>query len=213
MDNLFHNFMRIFEEAYPLNEKLTPEVKKNRKPENDVDAQFLNRWSPRAFSEQEVTESVLMSIFDAAHWAPSGSNEQPWRFIFARTKQQREKFYPFINEFNRTWCEKAPVLIVMASKTLNAKGSPHRSHAFDTGTAWGHLALAASNKGLCTHAMGGFDPLQARSILNVPDEYELHAVVALGYRGEIESLSERDQEREKPSVRRPLAEFILEGGF
>jgi nitroreductase len=196
-----------------MNDKLTPEVEKNRNPEYNVDAQFINRWSPRAFSAQQVSDSVLMSILDAAHWAPSASNEQPWRFILARTPEQREKFYPFINEFNRTWCEKAPVIIVIASKTTNAKGEPNRSHAFDAGTAWGHLALAASNKGLYTHAMGGFNSVQAKGILNVPDEYELHAVVALGYRGDIASLSASHQEREKPSVRRPLAEFILEGGF
>lgn len=196
-----------------MNDSLLPKVETNRIPDHNVSPLFLNRWSPRAFLEKEVEKTLLYSILEASRWAPSSSNEQPWRFIVAQSQEDREKFYPFIVSANREWCENAPVMIVLISKKITIKGLPNGLHAFDTGTAWGFLALQASLKGLITHAMGGFDAIKARAILNVPEEYDLHAVVALGYQGSKEILSEKLQERELPSSRRPLVESIIEGGF
>ncbi|KKI89211.1 NADH dehydrogenase [Bacillus sp. SA1-12] len=183
-----------------------------RKPGYEISPQFLNRWSPRSFLEKDVPEDVLFSVFEAARWAPSASNQQPWNFIIARTKEDREKFYSFIMQGNLVWCKKAPVLAVIISKTTTERGF-NAWHAFDAGTAWGYLALEASRKGLITHAMGGFEKERAREALNVPDGYELHAVIAIGYQGEKDVLPENLQEREQPSTRRPLNESLFEGSF
>ena len=187
-------------------------VEKFRQPTYDIDPVFLNRWSPRSFLEKEVPQDILLSIFEAARWAPSAFNLQPWRFILARTKEDREKFYPFIGEFNRTWCEKAPVLALIISKVSTDNGT-NRSHSFDTGSAWGYLALEAVKKGLITHPMTGFDFDKAREALNVPEDYAIDALIAIGYQGEKSDLPDNLQEREQPSPRRPLEESIFEGSF
>lgn len=192
--------------------KLSSVVEKFRQPTYEIDPVFLNRWSPRSFSDKEVPQDVLLSIFEAARWAPSAFNLQPWRFILARTKEDREKFYTFIGEFNRTWCEKAPVLALVISK-VNSDNGPNRSHSFDTGSAWGYLALEAVKKGLITHPMTGFDFDKARETLNVPEDYAIDALLAIGYQGEKNALPENLQEREQPSPRRPLQESLFEGGF
>ncbi|WP_163539789.1 nitroreductase family protein [Gracilibacillus sp. YIM 98692] len=179
-----------------------------RQAEYDIDDLFLERWSPRAFSEKEVDEKTLMSIFEAARWAPSGSNKQPWRFIIARNKEDREKFHQFIMDGNRAWCEKAPALALVISDS-EANGS----HAFDAGAAWGFLSLQARQKGLITHAMGGFYKDKAREILDIPEQYAIHAVIAIGYQDDVSVLEEKLQEREKPSDRRSLKETIMEGTF
>jgi nitroreductase len=190
-----------------------PQVAEYRKASYEVDPVFLNRWSPRSFKSDPIPDEVLFSLFEAARWAPSANNEQPWRFILARSKEERERFYPFIADGNRVWCEKAPVLALILSKTVNAKGVNNRAHAFDAGAAWGYLALEAARRGLIAHAMGGFDPDKAREVLKVPDEYELHAVIAIGYQGEKDALPEQLQEREKPSGRRELSETVFKGVF
>jgi nitroreductase len=195
------------------NNKLASEVENHRKADYEVDSIFLNRWSPRSFLTKKVSDEILLSVFEAARWAPSGSNLQPWRFILARTQEEREQFYEFINEGNREWCEKAPVLTLVFSHKLTPKGTHNRSHTFDAGTAWGYLALQASQLGLITHAMGGFDPEKAREILQIPEDYELHAVIAIGYRGEANTLSEAQQQREKPSVRKSINEFMFNGKY
>lgn len=189
------------------------DVKEHRQADYDINPALIERWSPRSFLNKKVPDEVLFSLFEAARWAPSANNMQPWRFIIARTQEDREKFYPFINEKNRTWCEKAPVLAVILSAKEKPNGQFNRTHAFDTGTAWGYLTLEAHRKGLIVHGMGGFDPARAREILNVPENYDLHAVVAIGYQGEKSALPDEFQEREKPSNRRPITESVFEGGF
>ncbi|MDF2684237.1 MAG: nitroreductase family protein [Brevibacillus sp.] len=190
-----------------------PQVQENREAGHDIDPVFLNRWSPRSFKSDAIADEVLFSLFEAARWAPSASNEQPWRFVFARTEEDKERFYPFIAEANRVWCEKAPVLVLVISKTISSRDTHNRAHAFDTGTAWGYLALEATRQGLVTHAMGGFDPEKAREVLGIPEGYEPHAVIAVGYQGDKEALNEVLQEREKPSTRRTLSETAFEGVF
>lgn len=183
-----------------------------RKPGFEVSSQFINRWSPRSFLEKEIPEDVLFSLFEAARWAPSASNVQPWRFVIARTPEDREKFHSFILPGNLVWCTKAPVLAVILSQTAIERGA-NGWHAFDAGAAWGYLALEAHNKGLITHAMGGFDQEKAREVLNVPDDYAIQAVIAIGYQGEKEVLPDNLQEREQPNDRRPLKESLFEGSF
>ncbi|KAB8126357.1 nitroreductase family protein [Gracilibacillus oryzae] len=179
-----------------------------RKADYLIDEMFINRWSPRAFSGKEVEEAVLMSIFEAARWAPSASNKQPWRFVIASTKEEKDLFNQFIMEGNLKWCKAAPVYALLLSDT-EAGGA----HAFDAGTAWGYLSLQAWKNGLITHAMGGIYKDKARELLNIPDQYDVHALIAIGYQDDISILEEAYQEREKPSNRRSLKETIIKGSF
>lgn len=183
------------------------QVKPSRQADYEVDSTFLNRWSPRSFLEKEVPEDVLMSVLEAARWAPSAMNSQPWRFIIARTKEDREKFHSFIKEGNRKWCEKAPVLVAIISDK-NVK-----SHVFDSGASWGYLSLQATKNGLITHPMAGFEQDQARVALQVPDDFDIQLIVAIGYQGEKEALPAELQEREHPSSRKPVSELIFEGEY
>jgi nitroreductase len=191
----------------PLND----EVKGHRISVYPINPIFLNRWSPRAYSERKVSDQDLYTVLEAAHWAPSSNNDQPWRFIFAKTDEQLAVFHTFLSEFNLSWASKAPVLIMVASNKYRENGDSNRPHPFDSGTAWGYLALQAKLLGLDTHAMGGFDREKARIALNVPDEFELHAVVTLGYRGDKNTLSDTMQQREIPNQRRSLNDVIFEG--
>lgn len=194
------------------NTTLQPNVAKFRQPTYEIDPVYLNRWSPRSFLEKEVPEKDLLSLFEAARWAPSGYNLQPWKFIIARDQKSREKFYPFIYENNLKWCEKAPVLVMIISKTTSENGL-YQSHTFDTGAAWGFLALEATRKGLITHPMIGFDYDKARTALNIPEDYAIQALVAIGYQGEKEALPEPFQEREQPNSRVPLTDLLFNGEF
>ncbi|MGG4047009.1 nitroreductase family protein [Paenibacillus favisporus] len=193
--------------------EILPEVQGQRKSEYPVSPLFLNRWSTRAFSTRKVSDQDLYTVLDAAHWAPSSYNDQPWRFIVAKTEEQLSTFHSFLNEFNLTWASSAPVLIVVASDKLRENGDPNGAHAFDAGAAWASLAIQATILGLHTHAIGGFDRNKAREILNVPDHLELHAVIALGYLGDKSVLPEAIQQREVPNDRRPLNELVFEGKF
>lgn len=187
-----------------MNEK---EIQQLRQSDHEIDPIFINRWSPRSFLKKEVPEEVLMRVFEAARWAPSANNSQPWRFILARTQAERELFYSFIFERNLEWCKNAPVLAVLISDNQN------RMDAFDSGTAWGFLSLQAIKEGLKTHAIGGFDKDKAREVLNIPEEYNVQVAIAIGYQGEKDALPEDFQARELPSNRRPLVETIFEGKY
>lgn len=194
-------------------EQLTSEVEKYRKAEYSVNPLFLNRWSPRAYSGRKVSDEELYSVLEAAHWAPSSFNDQPWRFIVAKTEDQLKIFHEFLNPFNRAWAEKAPVLVLIASNKKRENGDLNSAHAFDAGAAWGHLAIQATLLGLSTHAIGGFDKDKARSLLKIPEDFDLHAVITIGYRDNKETLDANLQERENPSTRKPLKEVIFEGSL
>lgn len=189
------------------------EVEKIRQPEYPVHAHFVNRWSSRAFDARPVADEVFYTVLEAARWAPSSGNGQPWRFIVARTEEERRRFATFIRPANREWSDQAPALILLISYTLNANGAPSGSHAFDAGTAWGTIASQAALLGLNTRAIGGFDRDLARETLNIPAEYDLHAVITLGYPGDKSTLPEALQERELPTGRRSLNELVHEAVF
>ncbi|WP_240420716.1 nitroreductase family protein [Paenibacillus periandrae] len=194
-------------------ESILPEVDAIRKADYPVNPLFLNRWSSRSYETRSVPDDVLYTILEAARWAPSSSNLQPWRFIVARTPEQRKRFEEFIRPNNRLWTDSVPVLLLLASDKLRADGEPNRSHAFDTGAAWASIALQARILGLTTRAVGGYDKDKARIVLDVPDEIELHAVIALGYPGTKKALHESFQDKEQPNGRRPLSESIVDGKF
>ena len=136
-----------------------------------IDDNFLNRYSPRAMSGEKITKEELMTLFEAARWAPSSSNTQPWRFIYTmRDTPEFETFLSFLTENNRTWCAKAGVLVVTISKKTNTKGDQMLTHSFDTGSAWENLALQASSINLVSHGMAGFDYDIAKEKLGIPDD-------------------------------------------
>jgi len=184
-----------------------------------INEQFINRWSPRAFSDETISEETLLSFLEAARWAPSAYNSQPWRFLYARRGTPNwERYLGLLNEFNRSWAQHASALVIIISKTtFTAPGASEETpalwHTFDTGSAWGHLALQASLSGWHTHGMAGFDKELTRKELKVPEGYELHAAIAIGKLGDKASLAEHLQARETPSPRRPLSELVAEGDF
>ncbi len=185
-----------------------------RKRENDVDELFISRWSPRAMSGEEIDEATLLSLFEAARWAPSANNNQPWRFIYAlRNTPHWETFFNLLAEGNQVWAKNAAVLIVVISKSTFDSGKPARTHTYDTGAAWVSLALQGSLKNLVIHGMQGFDYDKAKEVLRMSDEYQVEAMIAVGKKGKKEDLPGYLQEREFPSSRKSIAEIAMEGIF
>lgn len=186
------------------------EVSASRQPDYPVHPLILNRWSPRSYAANKpLSDEVLFTVLEAARWAPSGGNQQPWRFYVARSPEEHAAFQSFIRPRNQLWTVNAPVLILIGSVTVRESGEPLNTHAFDTGAAWAAIAYQANLLGLSTRAVGGFDQAAARELLHVPEQIQLHAVIALGYRGDKETLDPEFHEQEKPNSRRPLTESIL----
>ncbi len=186
-----------------------------RKAEYPIDQLFLDRWSPRAMSGERITEEELFTLFEAARWAPSSYNGQPWRLLYARREtEQWPLFFDLLVDFNKTWVRNAAVLILFVSKkTFEHNGEPAITHSFDTGAAWENLALQGSHSGLAVHGMQGFDYEKARSVLQIPDDFSVEAMAAVGRPGRVDDLPEQIRQREAPSDRRPLAQTITEGHF
>lgn len=192
-------------------------IKSPRTADHPIHAQFTERFSPRGFTAKTLTEAELLPLFEAARWAPSSSNHQPWRFAYGlRGDAAFAKIAEALVPFNRSWAEKAAALIVVASRTTvekDGKAVPNAAHSFDAGTAWGYLALQAHHAGLVAHAMGGFEADVLARNLNLPEGYALHCVVAVGEHGDIEKLPEALQAREVPNDRVALAQIAAHGGF
>jgi nitroreductase len=172
-----------------------------------------NRWSPRSFSSREVSNEDLRTILEAARWAASSSNEQPWRFFVAR-KSDRDAYQKLFNLLvpgNQAWAHTAPVLLITAAKrTFSQNGSPNRYGMHDTGQALANFFLQATALGLHAHGMGGFDIERARKDLNVPDDYELGAAIALGYLAPPDQLPEKYRAGETSKrQRKPLSEIVF----
>ncbi len=186
-----------------------------RRADHPIDKIFVDRWSPRAMSGESIPESELMVLFEAARWAPSSYNNQPWRILYARRDSEHwPLFLSLLVEGNRVWADKAAALLVFISKTtFDHSGKPARTHSYDTGAAWENLALQAMLLGYVAHGMQGFDYERARTELQVPDEYQVEAMAAVGKPGPKESLPERLQAIETPNDRRPLAHTVCEGPF
>jgi nitroreductase len=176
-----------------------------------------NRWSPRAFAEKPVPREVLRSLFEAARWAPSSNNEQPWVYLVA-TKDDAENFAKMLGvlvEFNAGWAKHAPVLALsVAHLKTQREGKPNRVALHDVGSATAQLTFEANSRGLLVHQMAGFDSDKARQAFAIPADWEPVAAMAIGYPGDPETLSERLRERElAPRTRKPLSEFVMSGGW
>lgn len=173
------------------------------------------RWSPRAFDDRPIEPEKLRSLFEAARWAPSSNNEQPWRFIVANKDYETEwnRLLACLVEGNQKWAYRAPVLILsVASLNFEDDAKPNR-HAFhDTGMAVENLVLQATALGLAAHQMAGFDLEKARADLKIPSGYEPVAMIALGYPGDLAFLPDRLREREQlPRSRQPISEWTFSG--
>lgn len=186
-----------------------------RNPDHPIQSYLLNRWSPRSMTGEPLADEELFSLFEAARWAPSSFNEQPWHILYAkRDTPQWDKLYDLLIDFNKEWCKNAAVLLVMVSRNTFAKNNkPSETHSYDTGAAWMSIALEGSARGLVVHGMSGFDYDKARTSLNVPEGCTVDAMAAIGKRAPKEALPEEIQEREAPSDRKPISEFIHNGGF
>lgn len=189
----------------------------SRQTHYPADSIFANRWSPRAFTGEEISDFDLSTIFEAARWAPSSANNQPWRFLYTkRSSTDWTRFLNFLNEGNRVWCVNASVLMVVISKKILSQQGIERenlSHSFDTGAAWISLAFQALKMGLATHAMLGFDMKKTRLELKIPEIFQIEAMVAIGRQASKAILPKSLQDREFPSDRMPIESFAFSGNF
>lgn len=190
-----------------------------RVADHPIEPIFLERWSPRAFTGEEISEHTLRTMLEAARWAPSSYNSQPWRFIYTRRDNTHwDKFLGLLNEFNQSWAKTASALVfVVSAETMHVPGKegaiPAYNHSFDAGAAWGYLALQAAYLGWAAHAMVGFDMERAYAELKVPAGYRIEAAVAIGRKGPTDLLPEALQAREVPNERKKLTETVFEGQF
>jgi nitroreductase len=175
---------------------------------------IAKRWSPRAFADRPVEPEKLRSIFEAARWAASSGNEQPWRFILA-TKSNPDEYASLLsvlNPKNQTWAQSAPVLGLSVAMLEREGGKPNRHAMHDTGAALAQLDLQAVALGLFVHPMAGFSIEKARELYHIPANAEPAAAFALGYLGDPAILPEDLRAREEaPTPRRPAGENVFEG--
>lgn len=188
-------------------------VRDYRQTEHVVSEPFVQRWSPRALAAQPLSKEELGGLFEAARWAPSGNNNQPWRFLYAtRESAEWPVFLDLLMEANAVWAKNAGALVLVASKkTLEHNGQPARTHSFDTGAAWMSFALEASLRGLVAHAMGGFNINKAQQVLGIPEDYAVEIMIAVGHPGDPAELPPALQEREKPNTRKAISRIVREG--
>lgn len=188
-----------------------------RRSEHPVEQLFLTRWSRRSFTGAAVPDADLHTIFEAARWAPSSTNSQPWRFLYAKTGTANfQTFLDVLMPMNQKWAHKASVLICAISYIKMDRFGEivvSESHAFDTGAAWENLALQAHAMGYNTRSMGGFFRDKAMAALKVPEDYVIQAFIALGKPGRVEDLPQDYQAREVPTSRKKVEEFAFEGVF
>lgn len=173
---------------------------------------FHHRWSPRSYIEREVSPAMLKKVFEAARWAPSSSNEQPWRYLLgAKGSETYDKIFATLVEGNQKWVRRVPVLMLSTTHTKFSKsGAENRFAMHDLGAASACLVLEAAALGLAAHQMGGFNQDAARNALGIPPEYAIGSVIALGYQGEPADLADERMiaQETSPRARKPLGEFV-----
>lgn len=187
----------------------------NRQSTYPILALLISRVSSRAFSQERLSEEELMTLFEAARWAPSAYNNQPCRFLFARRGDKEwESFFDTLVDFNKSWCKNADTLVAVISRNnFTHNNKPSRTAPFDTGAAWMSLALEAHARNIVAHAMEGFNYDALKKNLDIPDSYTIQAMIAIGKKGDKEALPTELKEREVASDRRPLSSIISEGKF
>ncbi len=194
------------------------EVAHHRTAEHPVEPLFVNRWSPRAFDGSQMPETDLKTILEAARWAPSAYNVQPWRFVYAlRGDANWDKLCNLLNEFNQSWAKDASALVFLFSDTLvttpEGETVPAGFNTFDSGAAWAQAALQATALGYHAHGMAGILHDDIPAALAVPERFKAEIAFAVGRRGDAASLPEGLRERELPSPRKALEEIAFSGAF
>lgn len=194
---------------------LTTTVAEHRSPSTEIAPLILNRWSARAMSGESIPKDEFMPLFEAARWAASSRNNQPWRFRYAaRDSDNWESFFGLLSDGNQRWADQAALLVVSLSHTTyEESGEPNRNHSFETGGAWTNLALEGIRRGFVVHPMQGFDETATREVLNIPPNVRVEIMTAIGKRGDSSTLAERDRTREFPSNRKPLTEIVSPGPY
>ena len=183
-------------------------------PVHDI---IANRWSPRAYdASKPVSQAQIISMLEAARWAPSCFGDEPWRFIvWDKNKDAAAwgKAFDCIVQGNQGWAKDAPVFVLICAGTLFEQNQkPNRWGAYDTGAAAVSLSLQATSMGLVTHQMGGFDGEKTRAAFNIPEQFEMMSMMAVGYIGDVDALPEEAKERTlAPRKRKPLGELFYEG--
>lgn len=185
---------------------------------HEVDALFLERWSPRSFDAQPMPHADVLSLFEAARWAPSAFNIQPWRFVYAlREDEVWSEFVDLLVPFNAGWAQHASALVFVLSDTLitGADGTttPSGTHRFDAGAAWGYFALQAVRLGYRARGMAGVQYEKAREYLGVPERFQIEIAIAVGRATQPDHLPPELQEKEGPTPRKPVSELAFRGGF
>ncbi len=174
-----------------------------------------NRWSPRAFDNRPIKEETLRRIMEAARWAPSSHNEQPWRFVLGvKGEETYNKLYEIMIEFNQKWAGSAPVLLLAIGKTTSEKGRENAVFQYDVGQSMAYITFQASEEDLVVRQMGGYSKEKARELFNIPENHQPIAMMALGYQASPESLPEDFQDMEKaPRERKPLDQLVYKDSF
>ena len=191
------------------------EIQTKRTSEYSINPLILSRWSPRSMTGEELGDDDIMSLFEAARWAPSSFNNQPWRFIYAkRNTEHWDRLFNLLVDVNKTWAKNAALLaVVISRKNFEFNEKPARTHQFDAGSAWENLALEASSRGIVAHGMQGFDYEKAKTELRIPADFEVMAMIAIGKRGPKDNLPTELQDKEKPNDRKALKDIIMEGTY
>ena len=172
--------------------------------------EIKERWSPRAFSKEKISLDQVLMVLEAARYAPSCFNEQPWRFVIAEKEEELSEMRKLLHESNRAWADNAPVLVAIITYIKFSESQKNNFWAFfDAGTAWGYLSLEAQRNGLITHAMGGFDRKRAKEILQLDEDFEVIAIVAVGKLGNKGELPQYLEQREQPGNRKPLDQLLI----
>ena len=190
----------------------------SRQSEFPIDAFFLDRWSPRAFTAETISQETMLTILDAAHWAPSSGNNQPWRFIYAL---RGTASFPILVDIlvpgNQRWAKNAAALVFVVSKTYrvskDGERKPAYTHSYDTGAAWFSVICQTMKLGYHAHGMEGFDKERAIEALGIPEGYRVEAAAAIGRIADRSTLPDDLAEREFPSKRKPVSEIAFEGRF
>lgn len=190
-------------------------IENYRKPDKKIEDLFWHRFSPRSLSGEALSEDAVLTILEAARFAPSAFNEQPWRFIYSlKDDKAWQEILECLVEFNQNWAKKSGALvIVLAKNNFSHNNQVNKTAQFDTGAAWQNLALQTRALGLVAHGMSGFDYEKLKEKFKVSDEFLIIATIALGFPGDINDLSEDLKEKEKPSNRHKLEKISSKDVF
>lgn len=185
-----------------------------RTPNHPILPVFTDRWSPRAFSDKPVTETQVLTLIEAARWAPSASNLQPWRFIYAiKGEPEFDTLLSLLIPFNEGWAKNAAALVFITSVTSFDGQRQNLTNSFDAGAAWMSLAIQAQSMGLVAHGMAGIEYEKAPLVLELSPLLKVEAAVAIGYQGDVSTLADFLQPREVASDRQPLEAMAFKGKF